>query len=334
MRASGVHVIAEAGTNHDGDVAKAVALIDAAHRAGADSVKFQIIYPESLYVEWLLQDGQRVENPVVAARRTQQLADDDWKFLAGHAASIGIGFSSSVFDVRGIELLRSLKVPYLKIASTDLNNDHMLLAAAASGIDLVVSTGMSNVDEIDHAIQVLEEAGALNRTTLMHCVSEYPCPEEHAGVDFLTTLQAMFPGAVGFSDHTEGVGAAVAAVALGAAVIEKHLTLDRTSEGFDHHYALEEDDFKRFVDALRQADRALSPKPAKLTEAESSVAARARRGVYARTRLPEGHVLSLDDLLIVRPPTKLRPNEAFEIIGRRCAVDIEPFEAVTREMFD
>lgn len=333
MSTKAVHIIAEAGTNHDGDPEKAARLIESAHRAGADSVKFQIINPEMLYAEWLWVDGVRRFNPIVEARRKQQLTEDDWNALARHAKSVGIEFSASVFDPRGIALLQSIGAPYLKIASTDLNNDHLLLPAAESGLPLVVSTGMSDEREIRHALGVLERAGAAGRTTLLHCVSEYPCPEVNAGVSFLATLKAIFDGPVGFSDHTEGFGAAAAAVALGAVMIEKHLTLDRSAEGFDHHYALEESDFARFVSVVREAGQAIQPKAQKLTDSEVAVSQRARRGVYAKRDIEPGHVLTEGDLLIVRPPTNLQPNDAFDLLGESSLIRIEAYQPLTKEMF-
>jgi N,N'-diacetyllegionaminate synthase len=324
---SPVHVIAEAGTNHDGDPDKAALLIDIAKRAGADSVKFQIIYPETLYTEWLWSNGERERNPVIDSRRAQQLTDLQWTEIAFYASERGIQFSASVFDERGIALLTEIGVPYLKIASTDLNNGPLLRAASHSGLDLFVSTGLSNVDEIREARDILNSEGSLDRTTFLHCVSEYPCPESHVGLDFLEVLWSETGRPVGYSDHTLGNGAAAAAVALGAVVIEKHFTHDRQAEGFDHHFALEEPGLAEYIRIIRQAADASTPKPEKLTEAELEVARRARRGVYASRDINAGESISERDILIVRPPSQYGPNDVPKLIGQVTATSIRAYEA-------
>jgi sialic acid synthase SpsE len=199
---------------------------------------------------------------------------------------------------------------------------------------MIVSTGMSTISEIRDAARLIEANGAGKRTTFLHCVSEYPCPEQNAGISFIETLRSELEQPIGYSDHTEGCGAAAAAVALGATVIEKTITHNRADEGFDHHYAIEEPEFTSYVRTIREAAEALTPKPEKLTEAERATALRARRGVYARRDVALGDVLSESDLLVVRPPTAVRPNEAEALIGRRTKVSLRAFEPLSFDQFE
>lgn len=298
-------------------------------------MKFQLIYPEGLYVEYLLDEqGERKPNPVVAERRRQQLADEEWEDLAAYARDRAIEFSASVFDERGVALLARIGVPYLKIASTDLNNGNLLASASESGLDLIVSTGMSSLSEIREAAEILGKHRSLDRTTFLHCVSEYPCPEDHVGLAFLEVLREELGRPVGFSDHTLGTGAGVAAVALGATVVEKHLTHDRSAPGFDHHYALEEDGLTAFIRACREAAQAIQPKSEKLSSAELQVAARARRGLYAARNVKAGERLAESDVLIVRPPAPFAPNDCQRLVGLQVMKPIEAFQPLTPAHFE
>lgn len=327
------HIIAEAGTNHNGSRATAERLIEVARFAGANSVKFQIIYPEGLYLTRLWQDGSLVSNPVVDARRNQMLSDDDYHGLADKARVAGIPLSASVFDARGVALLDSLDPPYLKIASTDLNNGPLLTTAAERGRRMIVSTGMSSLGEIERAVEIITATG--NRDlVLMHCVSVYPCPTERMNLGFLDTLRTAFGFPVGLSDHTESSIAAAIAVAKGATWIEKHFTLDRTSEGFDHAYAMEPDALAAYVADVRAAAAACAPVDGKLGEQERTVRKRARRALYTTRDLAPGEELVADAVQIVRPEGPLAPNDLPLILGRRLRRAVRAFDPLTLQDFE
>jgi N,N'-diacetyllegionaminate synthase len=327
---SDIHIIAEAGTNHGGDPEVARRLIDAAAEASADSVKFQVIYPEGLYLPVTWEGGRAIPNETLEARRKQMLSDDDYRRLAAYAAERALPFSASVFDERGLDLLDSVDAPYIKIASCDLNNGPLLRAAAERGRTLILSTGMSTMQEVEQAITQVRVAGNVD-LVLLHCVSVYPCPTAETNVGFVTRLLEAFGIPVGFSDHTENSVASSMAVALGATWIEKHLTLDRAAEGFDHHYAMDPTQFARFVEDVRAASSAVAEPPSKLGEAERAVSARARRGLYAARDLEVGTVLTEADVLIVRPPAALGPNDLDGAVGRPLVRPLRRYEPLGPE---
>lgn len=325
---SQVHVIAEAGTNHNGQPHTAQQLVDAVQAAAADSVKFQIIYPEGLYLPRFYQDGRYEPNEVFAKRAAAMLPDDAWRKLADHARQRGVPLSASVFDRRGLELLASFDPPYIKIASCDLNNSGLIQAAAALGRKLILSTGMSTLGDIERAVSDVLSTGNSD-LVLMHCVSVYPCGTEQMNLSFLEVLRAAFGFPVGLSDHTENSLAAAMAVALGATWIEKHLTLDRASAGFDHAYAMEPVMMGQFVRDVRAAEAACRRPSAKVGAAESQVRARARRALYAARELPAGAVLAESDVLVVRPEGPLEPRDLPRVLGKRLRQSVRQFQPLS-----
>jgi sialic acid synthase SpsE len=312
------HVIAEAGTNHNGSVATGRALVDAAVAGGADSVKFQMIFPEGLYLPG---------TEVFERRRRGALRPDDYRALAGHCRERGIAFSASVFDRAGIALLDELDAPYIKFASCDLNNSALLRAGAETGRRLIISTGMSTLEEVARALRDVLATG--NRdVVLMHCVSVYPCPTALMNLPFLDELSTLGQP-IGLSDHTEQSLAAAIAVAKDAGWIEKHLTLDRSAPGFDHAYAMEPGAFAAYVADVRAASEACRTPPQKLSPAEITVKQRARRGLYAARDLPPGHTIGAADVLVVRPESTLAPNDLPAVVGRAAARPIRRHEPLS-----
>lgn len=320
-----IHIIAEAGTNHNADPNAARRLVDVAREAGADSVKFQIIYPEGLYVEKVRKEGEWVDNEVVAARRKGMLSDDAWRDVARHAREIGMPMSASVFDSRSLSLLEEFAPPYVKIASCDLNNIPLLEAAAATGRKLIVSTGMSTLAEVEESVRAIEATGHKD-LVLMHCVSVYPCPTSNMNLGFLETLKREFGYPIGLSDHTENSLAAAAATALGVTWIEKHFTLDRTSPGFDHAYAMEPKMLADYVADIRQVEAAMRPPVEKVGPQEANVSLRARRALYAARDIAPGERITSADVLIVRPAGPLKPRDLRTIVGSRTTRAICRFE--------
>jgi len=328
-----IHIIAEAGTNHNADPAAARRLVEVAQQSGADSVKFQIIYPEGLYVEKLRQDGRLVDNEVVAARRKGMLSDDAWRDVARCAAEIGMPLSASVFDTRSIALLQEFAPPYIKIASCDLNNIPLLEAAAATGRKLIVSTGMSTLAEVEESVRAIEASGHRD-LVLMHCVSVYPCPTSSMNLGFLRTLHKEFGYPIGLSDHTENSLAAAAAVVMGVEWIEKHFTLDRTSPGFDHAYAMEPSMLAAYVNDIRQVEAAMRPMQEKVGPQEANVRLRARRALYAARDIAPGEEIRAEDVLIVRPAGPLAPRDLRIVVGSRSKSGIGRYEPLDLSQLD
>jgi sialic acid synthase SpsE len=331
--ADALHIIAEAGTTHEGNLATALRMVDIAKDAGADSVKFQLIDPPELYLTHLRENGALVENGVVAIRESQRLSASQWGEVWAHGKARGLPVSASVFDLGTLKLLDGFAPDYIKLASTDVTNDALIEASIATGRKVLLSTGMSGLGEIEHAVEVLDRAGARD-VVLLHCVSLYPCPVERANMRFIETLRSAFGYPVGFSDHTETSVAAITAIALGATWIEKHITYDRTAKGFDHAYAMEPATFSAYVADLRAAEAALKPQRPKVGPQEAGVRARARRGLWTARDLPAGHVLTAHDIRAVRPAGPLTPADLPALIGRRLSTALPAATAFRPEDLD
>ena len=329
---SSIHIIAEAGTNHNADLQQAECLVDVAHEAGADSVKFQIIYPEGLYLPKLFTNGKLSDNDVFHKRKAGMLSDENYRDLAAYCREKGIEFSGSIFDRRGLDLLDNLDVPYFKIASCDLNNSPFLMEVAERKRKMIVSTGMAALGEIERAVRDISSMGN-NDIVLMHCVSVYPSKLEEMNLTFIETLHSAFGLPIGLSDHTEKSLAAAIAVAKGVSWIEKHFTLDRTLPGFDHSYAMEPSDIKVYVNDIRGSEIACQRKVNKIGEAEGIVKQRARRALYAARNLEIGEVIDRQDILVVRPEGALSPNDLALIIGKRLSHSVQQYEPLSLGCF-
>jgi N,N'-diacetyllegionaminate synthase len=216
----------------------------------------------------------------------------------------------------------------VKIASTDLTNHQLIYEACAAFEDVIISTGMATIAEIETSLTAIRARNLTARIRLMHCVSAYPCPLEHANTQRIRLLADIFGIEVGYSDHTEGNEAAVMALAHGAAFFEKHFTSDRTQAGFDHAHALEADGLTRYIQTLRAASDSLSRPANQLSDLELVTKTRARRGVYASRALKAGHVLAAEDLLYVRPSTESALNGVDVLIGKVLEADCAQYEAL------
>lgn len=327
-----VHIIAEAGTNHNGSLHTAKQLINVAIKSKADSVKFQIIYPEALYLPQFYRDGKYIENEVFRQRSKAMLKDQDYLALSKYCEENEIEFSASVFDEKGIDLLEKLNPPYFKIASCDLNNSQLLMQVAERGRKLIVSTGMATLSEIEKALSDITKTGN-NDIVLMHCVSVYPARTKMSNLTFLETLKQAFGFIVGFSDHTESSIASCIAVSKGAQWIEKHLTLNRKAEGFDHAYAMEPEGFESFVRDIRAAEKACLRPEFKINSDELIVKSRARRALYAARDIQKGEVLTEADILVVRPEGPLLPNDVGKIAGHTAKLPIKKYMPLSFGMF-
>lgn len=350
MRVSGqadgqVLIIAEAGVNHGGSVDAAIALVDAAAQAGADAVKFQSFRTDLLVRPDAPQAAYQSKNAPAASQaemlRSLELSEDAHRRIAAHCASVGITFLSTAFDRPSLDLLLELGVPQLKVASGELTNGPMLLAMAQSGLPMIVSTGMATLDEVADALgviaigragtdgaprsavraearrQVEADPSLVGDMTLLHCTSSYPAPAESVNLLAMDTLAERFGLPVGYSDHTEGIAIALAAVARGATVIEKHLTTDRSLPGPDHAASLEPQELAELVAGIRQIASALGTSEKRVTPAEEEVRTVARRSLVASRDLDPARNLTSTDLIALRPGDGRTPSAIWDLIGLR-----------------
>lgn len=334
-----VLVVAEAGVNHGGDLETARKLIEAARDAGADAVKFQAFRADRL----VTRDAPKAAYQVVETGRGSQFdmlkrletSSADFQRLSDHAEGCGIPFLASPFDADSLAMLVALGVPALKLGSGELTDLPLLRRAAQSGKPLLLSTGMAVEEEIADALACVEEAARpAPPVVLLHCVSSYPCPDREANVRAVQTLAQAFGRPVGFSDHTEGDLAALAAVALGACVIEKHLTLDRRMEGPDHKASMEPREFEAMVRKIRRLAPMLGtgekrPQPSEIPTMEA-----ARKSVVADRDIASGTVLTPRMVAIKRPGTGLPPKRAEDLYGRAAKRDIPRDTLLREEMFE
>jgi sialic acid synthase SpsE len=330
-----VHIIAEAGSNYNGSVALGRKLNAAAAAAGADSVKYQIIFTDALYRPGDYAYGHYDIEEVRRIRKAGELRAEQWRELCEDARRAGIEFSASVFDTRGLDILCELDPPYIKTASCDLNNLRFLREVAERGRKMVVSTGMSSLQDIEKAVATLDKGGIRgDKLVLLHCVSAYPAPLDETNLSFLQTLRSAFGTAVGFSDHTLGREAACAAVALGASWLEKHFTVDRSLPGFDHKHSMEPDGLREYVKAVRGVEASMAPRTEKIGAAEAYTRQRARRGLYVARALPSGHALRQEDIVALRPESAYPADALDSLVGCRLRRDLNAFEPLSPAVLD
>lgn len=328
-----VYVIAEAGVNHNGDAALAERLIDAAADAGADAIKFQTFDADALVATGAPKASYQLERTPEAESqlemlRALELDADAYPQLVERCRERSLAFLSTPFDAASVELLVGLGVPALKIASPDLTNVLLLEQAAATGLPLLVSTGLATAEEVGEALAPLP-AG---RVVLLHCVSAYPAPTDEANLRAIPALAERFGVPVGYSDHTLGADAPLAAVALGACVVEKHLTLDRTLPGPDHAASMEPEELAALVSSIRAVESALGDgvkRPMPSEEANRSVV---RRSLAAARDLETGTTLAREMLTALRPGTGIAPTRLAEVVGRTLARDVRRGELLDPTM--
>jgi N-acetylneuraminate synthase/N,N'-diacetyllegionaminate synthase len=319
-------VIAEAGVNHNGSVDLAVELVHAAAQAHADAVKFQTFDPESVILPNAPQAAYQrkaagAESQLEMVRRLQ-LPRDAWGTIRDAAEAAGIVFLSTPFDVDSVRLLADLHVPAFKVGSGDLTNLILLRAVASYGRPILLSTGMATLGEVEAAVADLRRHGD-PPLVLLQCTSAYPAAPADANLQAMATLARRFRVPVGYSDHTLGIATATAAAALGAAVVEKHLTLDRNIAGPDHQASLVPDEFGSMVNAIREAHLARGDGVKEPRATEDDVRRVARRSLVISRTVSAGAALTADDLTAMRPETGITPLRLDEIIGRRAARDLD-----------
>ena len=327
-----VYIIAEAGDNHNGDFNTALKLVDVAKRAGADCVKFQTFVTEEIIskyaemAEYQKKNTGKEESQFEMVKRLE-LSFDEFRKIKEYCDRVGIQFLSTPFDLKSVDFLNELGVPFFKIPSGEITNNPYLIKIAHTGKPVVMSTGMCEPDEILAAINVLEKNGS-GEITLLHCNTEYPTPLKDVNLYAMRTMKKMFGKKVGYSDHTKGIEVPVAAVALGACVIEKHFTLDKNMPGPDHKASLEPDELGRMVKNIRNIEIALGDGVKRVSESERKNIAIARKSIVARRNIQEGEILTEENLAVKRPGTGINPMQWMEVLGTRAVRDFKEDELI------
>ena len=325
-------IIAEAGVNHNGSIDLAFQLIDAAKASGADAVKFQTFKADRLATRSAHKADY--QNRTTAKEESQlrmlqrlELDAEAHQQLIKHCEESGIQFLSSPFDAQSADLLESMNLPIFKIPSGEITNTPFLRHVARKKKPIILSTGMSTLGEVEEAVRVLQESGC-TELTLLHCVTEYPAPYNEVNLRAMQTLRQAFRLPIGYSDHTPGIEIAVAAVALGAEVIEKHFTLDSSMPGPDHAASLEPDELKQMVTAIRHVEAALGTGIKRPANCELGNISVARKSVVAARALPAGHALEKADMDIKRPGNGLAPKALPLLVGRTLRVALDEDETI------
>jgi N,N'-diacetyllegionaminate synthase len=327
-------IIAEAGVNHNGDLMLAKQLIDAAAEAGADLVKFQTfnanrqVTRAAKKADYQTQTTGSNESQYEMLRRLE-LTEGMHHELIAHCTLRNIGFFSTGFDIESINLLLNLGQDYFKIPSGEINNLPYLRHIGKLGKSVILSTGMATLGDIEAAIDVLEHAGTVRaQMTVLHCTTEYPTPMNEVNLLAMQNIQAAFNVSVGYSDHTQGIEVAIAAAAMGAAVIEKHFTLDRSLPGPDHQASLDPSELKAMVKAIRNIDVALGDGIKRLTPSEVRNKPVARKSLVARQAIKAGEAFSAQNLTTKRPGTGITPMRWDEVMGRVATRDYAADELI------
>lgn len=325
-------IIAEAGVNHNGDLRLALELVRAAAKAGADAVKFQSFRASELVTAGARKAAYQASNTgaddgQLAMLQALELAEDHHRKLMDEAARNGIAFLSTPFDWPSVEMLHRLDVPAFKLGSGELTNTPLLARIASLGRPLILSSGMGDLDEVEAAAACIRANGD-PPTAWLHCVTSYPAPVEQSNLRAIDSLRLALGGPVGMSDHSPGLTITLAAVARGAQVIEKHLTLDRSLPGPDHLASIEPGDFAELVRQVRLVESALGDGVKRPAPCEREIALVARRSLVAARDLPAGHVLTAGDLGVKRPGEGIPPPRFAELVGRRLALPLRADQLV------
>lgn len=323
------YVIAELGANHNGDMDLARKLIASAKEAGANCVKFQSWTKDSVFSRQKYEENvfladdyrERTDYTMEDLVDAYSMSEQQLKEMNEYAEEMGVDFASTPFSKAEADFLTDdLKVPFLKVASMDVNNLPFLDYVARKGLPIVLSTGLSDLSEIDAAVRTIEAAGN-TQIVLLHCVASYPPKDEEVNLRKMETLRLQYPYPVGFSDHTFGTAVPLAAVALGACVLEKHFTLDKTMEGWDHKVSAEPDELAAIVENSKRVHHALGN--TRIAHVENAEQQREfRRSIVTTKDLKAGDELIEKDLDYKRPGTGVSPSEIRYVIGRKLAVDI------------
>ncbi len=332
-----VYIVAEAGSNHDRDLAQARRLIEVAAEAGADAVKFQTFLADQIvaetptrakYLDAILPPGKTMSELF----RELELPREWHAELKAYAETCGLDFLSTPFDFEAVDLLDGLGVKAFKVATYELWHLPLIREIASRGKPIICSTGMADIGEVQEAVEAVRSTGN-DQLILLHCVVNYPPPFSQLNLRAIETMRRAFGVPVGWSDHTPGWLAPVVATALGAALIEKHYTTDRTRSGPDHRFALEPDELATMIRAIRDAEAALGDGVKRMAPAEADLYVTARRSLFAARPIEAGSVMIEADVAILRPGTGIEVRDLVHVLGRTARRRIERHEPLSWEMF-
>ena len=323
-----VVIIAEAGVNHNGSVELAKQLVDKAAEAGVDYIKFQTFKSEKLVsrsakqAEYQQRNIGKADDGQLAMLKKLELTEEDHHVLIEYCKEKGVKFFSTAFDLTTIDLLHSFNLGLWKIPSGEVTNYPYIKKIAKFGEPVILSTGMCEMSDIEAALNVLLEEG-LNKDeiTILHCNTEYPTPYEDVNLKAMLEIGNKFGVKIGYSDHTKGIEVPIAAVALGATVIEKHFTLDRNMDGPDHKASLEPYELNQMVSSIRNIEKAIGSGHKTITESERKNIAIARKSIVAACNIKKGELLTEENLTVKRPGTGISPMRWYEVVGTVASKD-------------
>lgn len=331
---SRTYIIAEAGVNHNGDFNLAKKMVYEAKKAGVDAVKFQTFISKNLVSSYAPKaDYQKKTTNGSESQQDMlkrlELSFEDFTLLQEYANELDIDFLSTPFDDDSIEFLKTLDMPFWKIPSGEITNLPYLMKIEETKKPIILSTGMSTIDEIEQALDVFKD---YNRSDiiLLHCNTEYPTPFRDVNLNAMSTLRDKFNVKVGYSDHTKGIEVPIAAVALGAEVIEKHFTLDKNMEGPDHKASLEPNELMTMVNAIRNIEDSLGDGDKIPSESEKKNIAIARKSIVAKMEIRKGDIFTTDNLTVKRPGDGISPMEWFNIVGETAHRDFNVDEKIVK----
>ncbi len=330
-------IIAEAGVNHNGDLNLAKQLIDAADLAGADYVKFQTFISEECITKDLRKadyqaentgDKENIETQLEMVKKLE-LSRSDHQILIDYCKDKNVNFLSTAFDSKSVDLLEESRIPFYKIASSELTNLPLLRKIGNLKKPVILSTGMANIQEIQASIQILTESGLdREKITLLHCNTEYPTPMNDVNLNAIQTIKNHFGLITGYSDHSLGIEVPIAAVALGAQIIEKHFTIDTNLEGPDHKASLTPLQLSEMVKGIRNIEKALGNGIKEATASEIRNIPVMRKSIVARKTILEGEILTAENITIKRPGTGISPMRWDDVIGQEANKNYSPDELI------
>jgi len=330
-------IIAEAGVNHNGDINLAKKLILAAVRANVDYVKFQTFNTSSIVTttaqkaKYQIQNADKEETQYEMIKKLE-LSRKEHVELISTCEEYGIKFLSTAFDLESVDFLEELNIDFYKIPSGEITNKPYLQKVASKKKPIILSTGMANKNEIQDAVDVLSDAGIEKKNIqILHCNTEYPTPMKDVNLLAMLDIKKTFDVEVGYSDHTLGIEVPIAAVALGATVIEKHFTLDRNMKGPDHRASLEPNELKAMVEGIRNIEKAIGGSGIKEpSESEKKNKEIARKSIHTAHPLALGHILTENDLVCIRPGGGISPMDIDSIVGKKMLKNIDAFHLIKK----
>lgn len=327
-----VCIIAEAGVNHNGDFNIAKKMIDVAKKAGVDYIKFQTFDPSKLVVKDALKADYQIKNGSSGESQFEMLKNltltkENFIELKEYCSDVGIGFISTPFDLESIDFLETLNMDFWKVPSGEVTNLPYLEKIGATGRKVIMSTGMCNIFEINDALEVLENSGA-GEIVLLHCNTEYPTPFEDVNLNAMRYIKSVTNRKVGYSDHTIGIEVPIAAVALGAVVIEKHFTLDKNMEGPDHSSSIEPSELKLMVKSIRNIEEAFGKDIKKATVSEKKNILVTRKSIVAKKTIKRGEIFTENNVTVKRPGTGISPMKWYEVVGKKAKRDFKEDELI------